>query len=134
MLSQGERGASPRAFVAAGALKGATAESASWWASLFTEIIAGNQVATTFMVLCHYGFGVEGPGWDCGIVVGLKLPRLTEGACLMMVPVLQGIGNCSILACNSFTSCNMPIGWTASKLPIQAALSIGQGTVNIKLG
>lgn len=50
MLSQGERVATPSAFVAAGALKGATAEPVSWWASLSAGRIAGNQVATGFMV------------------------------------------------------------------------------------
>lgn len=64
MLSQGERGATPPAFVAAGALKGATAEPASWWASLSAGRIEGNQVATGFMVPCQCD--VEGQG---GVVV-----------------------------------------------------------------
>lgn len=64
MLSQGERSATPSAFVTAGALKGATAELASWWASLSAGRIAGNQVATGFMVPRQCG----GPGWG-GVVV-----------------------------------------------------------------
>ncbi|AWP09665.1 Hypothetical protein SMAX5B_014520 [Scophthalmus maximus] len=48
-------------------------------------------------------------GFGSGIG-GFEAPHGYRRSCLMMVPVLQGIGNWSILACISTTSCSMPIG------------------------
>lgn len=48
-------------------------------------------------------------GFGSGIG-GFKAPQDYGRSRLMMVPVLQGIGNWSILACISSTSCSMPIG------------------------
>lgn len=61
MLSQGES-VLPEPFSQQEPLKGAAAELLSWQVSPSGERIAGNQVATSFMVPCQYGFDVWGLG------------------------------------------------------------------------
>lgn len=67
-MSQGERSATPSAVVAAGALKGETAELAYWWAPLSAGRIPGNQVATGFMLPRQCDVGL----WNSG---GFKAPQ-----------------------------------------------------------
>lgn len=61
MLSQGES-VLPEPLSQQESLKGAAAELLSWQVSPSGERIAGNQVATSFMVPCQYGFDVWGLG------------------------------------------------------------------------
>lgn len=56
--------------------QGAAVELLSWQVFPFNKRIAGNQVATSFMIPCQYGFDV----WGLDLVVGLKLHRTIEDA------------------------------------------------------
>lgn len=58
------------------------AELSSWQVSPRGEIIAGNQVATSFMVPHWFGFDVMGlTGWGLDLLeVDLKLPRTIREA------------------------------------------------------
>lgn len=52
--------------------QGAAAELLSWQVSPSSEEIVGNQVATSFIVPCQYGFDVSGLGGGLDLVaVGL---------------------------------------------------------------
>ena len=56
--------------------QGAAAELLSWQVLQSDKRIAGNQVATSFMIPCQYGLDV----WGLDLVVGLKLHRTIEDA------------------------------------------------------
>lgn len=88
-------------------LQGAAAELWSWQVSPSGERIKLPLVSWSLVIMVLMSGAWVGSGSCSG---GFKAPQDYRRSCLMMVPVLQGNGNWSILARTSSTSCRMPIG------------------------